>query len=146
MLDLAANKNKQVFCYVAQKMALEGSEKNWDQCRIKLKNLKSQYRYVKDRIPNIDEVDLEDDEVLKQLIAECQGRGISPSNIKHLRYLKRFLMKSSDAASSQLKTALEVRAEVLGVAGSSRPTRLEVECDVFDDDDDSDVDLQAEPV
>ena len=66
-------------------MALEGSEKNWDQCRIKLKNLKSQYRYVKDRIPNIDEVDLEDDEILKQLIAECQGRGISPSNIKHLK-------------------------------------------------------------
>ena len=63
----------QVFCYVAQKMKSQGSEKTWDQCRIKLKNLKSQYRYVKDRIPNIDEVDLEDDEVLKQLIAECQG-------------------------------------------------------------------------
>ena len=75
----------QVFCYVAQRMTSEGSEKTWDQCRIKLKNLKSQYRYVKDRIPNIDEVDLEDDDVLKQLIAECQGRGISPSNIKHLR-------------------------------------------------------------
>merc|ERR1719433_460264 len=91
MLDLAANKNKQVFCYVAQKMALEGSEKNWDQCRIKLKNLKSQYRYVKDRIPNIDDVDLEQDEILKQLIAECQSKGISSSSLKHLRYLKRFL-------------------------------------------------------
>ena len=54
----------QVFCYVAQRMTTEGSEKTWDQCRIKLKNLKSQYRYVKDRIPNIDEVDLEDDEVI----------------------------------------------------------------------------------
>ena len=43
----------QVFCYVAQRMTAEGSEKTWDQCRIKLKNLKSQYRYVKDRIPNI---------------------------------------------------------------------------------------------
>ena len=53
-----------VFCYVAQRMTTEGSEKTWDQCRIKLKNLKSQYRYVKDRIPNIDEVDLEDDEVI----------------------------------------------------------------------------------
>ncbi len=42
------------------------------QCRIKLKNLKSQYRYVKDRIPNIDELDLEDDEVVKDLIAKCQ--------------------------------------------------------------------------
>lgn len=60
----------QVFCYVAQRMTSEGSEKTWDQCRIKLKNLKSQYRYVKDRIPNIDEVDLDDDEVLKQLISE----------------------------------------------------------------------------
>ena len=28
-------------------MTAEGSEKTWDQCRIKLKNLKSQYRYVK---------------------------------------------------------------------------------------------------
>lgn len=102
-----------------------------------MKNLKSQYRYVKDRIPNIDQVDLEDDEVLKQLIAECQGRGISPSNIKHLRYLRRFLHKTSDIATGQLKTALEVRAEVgLGPASfntsslsasasTSRPLRLE---------------------
>ena len=93
-----------MFCYVAQRMTAEGSEKTWDQCRIKLKNLKSQYRYVKDRIPNIDEVDLEDDEVLKQLITECQGRGISPSNIKHLRYLRRFLQKTTDfAANSHFK-------------------------------------------
>ena len=42
------------------------------QCRIKLKNLKSQYRYVKDRIPNIDDLDLEEDEVVKELIAKCQ--------------------------------------------------------------------------
>ena len=35
-------------------------------------------------------------QVLKQLISECQGRGISPSNIKHLRYLKRFLQKTAD--------------------------------------------------
>ena len=91
-------------------MTAEGSEKTWDQCRIKLKNLKSQYRYVKDRIPNIDEVDLEDDDVLKQLIAECQGRGISPSNIKHLRYLRRFLRKTQDfSVNSQFKSSpLEV--------------------------------------
>ena len=82
-------------------MTGEGSEKTWDQCRIKLKNLKSQYRYVKDRIPNIDEVDLEDDDVLKQLVAECQGRGISPSNIKHLRYLRRFLQKTTDYAANR---------------------------------------------
>ena len=87
-------------------MTAEGSEKTWDQCRIKLKNLKSQYRYVKDRIPNIDDVDLEDDDVLKQLIGECQGRGISPSNIKHLRYLRRFLQKTAEFASNcqQLKS------------------------------------------
>jgi len=103
-----------VFCYVSQKLALEGCDKTWDQCRIKLKNLKSQYRYVKDRIPNIDEVDLEDDEILKQLIAECQGRGISPSNIKHLRDLKRFLQKSSEMAKTTLQNALEVRNEILG--------------------------------
>jgi len=94
--DLSANRNKQVFCYAAQKLRTEGSEKTWDQCRIKLKNLKSQYRMLKERIPNINEVDLEDDDVLKQLIADCQGRGISPSHIKHVKYVKRFLVKSAD--------------------------------------------------
>merc|ERR1719322_1009101 len=94
MKDLKANRNKQVFRYAALKLRSEhGTEKTWDQCRIKLKNLKSQYRYVKERIPNIDEVDLEDDDVVRQLIAECQGRGISPSSIKHLRFLLRFLNK-----------------------------------------------------
>ena len=117
--DLMAQRNKQVFLYVAHRMTAEGSEKTWDQCRIKLKNLKSQYRYVKDRIPNIDEIDLDDDEVLKQLIAECQGRGISPSNIKHLRYLRRFLNKTSDAAQGQLQNALKVRSEVIGGPSSS---------------------------
>ena len=79
-------------------MCTEGAEKTWDQCRIKLKNLKSQYRYVKERIPNIDDLDLEDDDVVRQLIAECQGRGISPSSIKHLRSLLRFLTKQKDIA------------------------------------------------
>ena len=85
--------NFKVFCMIAQRMCSEGAEKTWDQCRIKLKNLKSQYRYVKERIPNIDDLDLEDDDVVRQLIAECQGRGISPSSIKHLRSLLRFLNK-----------------------------------------------------
>jgi hypothetical protein len=55
------------------------------QCRIKLKNLKSQYRYVKDRIPNIDDLDLEDDEVVKELISKCQVRftlcGVKPLDV-----------------------------------------------------------------
>ena len=38
------NPNPQVFCYVSRKMAGEGCEKTWDQCRVKLKNLKSQWR------------------------------------------------------------------------------------------------------
>jgi len=42
--DLNAQRNKQVFCYVSRKMAGEGCEKTWDQCRVKLKNLKSQWR------------------------------------------------------------------------------------------------------
>ena len=83
---------------IAQRMCTEGAEKTWDQCRIKLKNLKSQYRYVKERIPNIDELELEDDDVVRQLIAECQGRGISPSSIKHLRALLRFLNKQKEFA------------------------------------------------
>merc|ERR1719400_1254960 len=89
---------KRFFCMIAQRMCTEGAEKTWDQCRIKLKNLKSQYRYVKERIPNIDDLDLEDDDVVRQLIAECQGRGISPSSIKHLRSLLRFLNKQKDFA------------------------------------------------
>jgi len=94
--DLVANRNKKVFCLIAQRMCAEGAEKTWDQCRIKLKNLKSQYRYVKERIPAIDDLDLENDDVVRQLISECQGRGISPSSIKHLRFLLRFLNKQRD--------------------------------------------------
>ncbi len=35
---------------MAQRLGAEGADKTWDQCRIKLKNLKSQYRYVKVRV------------------------------------------------------------------------------------------------
>ena len=73
-------------------MAGEGSEKTWDQCRVKLKNLKSQWRYVKDRIPGIETADLDDEDVVRQLSQECQTRGVSPSCIKHLRLLKQFLI------------------------------------------------------
>ena len=90
--DLNAQRNKQVFCYVSTKMAGEGCEKSWDQCRVKLKNLKSQWRYVKDRIPGIESADLDDEEVVRNLGQECQSRGVSPSCIKHLRLLKQFLV------------------------------------------------------
>lgn len=90
--DLNAQRNKQVFCYVSRKMAGEGSEKTWDQCRVKLKNLKSQWRYVKDRLPGIEEADLDNEEAVRQLMHECQARGVSPSCIKHLRLLKQFLL------------------------------------------------------
>ena len=49
-------------------------------------------RYVKDRLPGIEEADLDDDDVMRQLMAECQARGVSPSCIKHLRLLKQFLL------------------------------------------------------
>ena len=104
--DLVANRNKKVFCEIAQRLVNEGADKTWDQCRIKLKNLKSQYRYVKERIPNIDELDMEDDAVVRQLISECQARSISPSSIKHLRFLLRFLNKH------KLFTALAVAGDV----------------------------------
>merc|ERR1712241_39146 len=115
MKDLAANRKKQVFCYVAQKLRAEGfPEKTWEQCHIKLKNLKSQYRCVKERIPNIDEVDIDDDEVLKLLIAECKGHGISPSRIKNLRFIKRFLMKfAEETGASQMRTNTVPRQEIL---------------------------------
>ena len=61
-------------------------------CRVKLKNLKSQWRYVKDRIPGIETADLDDEEVVRQLGQDCQSRGVSPSCIKHLRLLKQFLV------------------------------------------------------
>merc|ERR1719367_1430468 len=93
--DLNAQRNKQVFCYVSRKMAGEGCEKTWDQCRVKLKNLKSQWRYVKDRLPGIEEADLNEEETVRQLMHECQSRGVSPSCIKHLRLLKQFLLSLS---------------------------------------------------
>ena len=110
----------QVFIYAAQKLNAEGSEKTWDQCRIKLKNLKSNLRYVKERIPNIDEIDLEDEDTLKQLVQESQSRGISPSNIRHLKYLKRFLLKYNNVASTILQNAPSITSPNL-----SRPSRLE---------------------
>lgn len=84
---------------MARRLSAEGAEKSWDQCRIKLKNLKSQYRYVKERIPSVASLDLEDDEVMRHLVTECQARGISPSSLKHLRYLRRFLAKINGARS-----------------------------------------------
>jgi len=89
--DLKEQRNKQVFCYVSRKMFSEGSEKSWDQCKIKLKNLKSQWRYVRDRVPLLETTDLEDDAALKLLMNECQNNGVSPFCVKHLRGLKRFL-------------------------------------------------------
>ena len=82
-----------MFCYVAQRLCAEGADKTWDQCRIKLKNLKSQYRYVKERVPEISQMNLDKDEGV--LTVMCQGKGISPSSLKHLKYLKRFLRKMS---------------------------------------------------
>ena len=75
----------QVFCYVAQRLNAEGADKTWDQCRIKLKNLKSQFRYVRERIPSVASVDLDDEDIMRHLIVECQSRGISPSSLKHLK-------------------------------------------------------------
>ena len=106
---------------MAQKLNEEGAEKTWDQCRIKLKNLKSQYRHVKERIPNIDEVDLDDEDILMQLVQESQSRGISPSNIRHLKYLNRFLLKSSEVSSRTLQSAPSSKAS----PNLSRPLRLE---------------------
>jgi hypothetical protein len=77
----------QVFTYVSQKMLSEGSEKSWDQCRVKLKNLKSQWRYVRDRVPGIEEADMEDENVVRQVMTDCQNRGVSPTCVKHLRYV-----------------------------------------------------------
>ena len=80
-----------MFCYVSRKMAGEGSEKTWDQCRVKLKNLKSQWRYVKDRIPGIETADLDDEDVVRQLSQECQTRGgeslLSPFKLFELKNL-----------------------------------------------------------
>ena len=87
----------QVFIYVAQRLCAEGAPKTTDQCQIKLKNLKAQYRYIKERFPQVAQLDLEDDEVLQRLVYECESRGISPYYTKHLRYLKRFLSVLSGA-------------------------------------------------
>jgi len=49
-------------------------------------------RYVKDRLPGIEEADLDNEDAVRQLMHECQARGVSPSCIKHLRLLKQFLL------------------------------------------------------
>ena len=84
----------QVFSEIAARLVSEGADKTWDQCRIKLKNLKSQYRYVKERIPYIDDLDLDNEDVIKQLLTECQAKAISPSSIKHLKFLLRYGKRS----------------------------------------------------
>ena len=64
--------------------------------------MKSQYRYIKERIPNIDEMNFDDADVLRKLISECQGRGISPANLKYLKPLRIFLIKASAYGSSPI--------------------------------------------
>ena len=116
--DMVANRNRKVFCSVAARLVEEGADKTWDQCRIKLKNLKSQYRYVKERIPDIDDLDLEDDSVVKRLVQDCQAKAISPSCIKHLRLLMRFLKKHKRVATV-LASSTSAAAAVAGASGSS---------------------------
>ena len=90
----------QVFSEIAARLVSEGADKTWDQCRIKLKNLKSQYRYVKERIPYIDDLDLDNEEVIKQLLTECQAKAISPSSIKHLKFLLRYGERSHNTVKN----------------------------------------------
>ena len=80
-----------MFCEIAARLVSEGADKTWDQCWRKFNNLKSQYHYVTERIPYIDDLDLEDESVVKQLLTECQARAISPSSIKHLKFLLRYI-------------------------------------------------------
>ena len=42
-------------------------------------------RNVKDRVPRLDEIDLEDEAELKDLMHDCQNNGVSPFCVKHLR-------------------------------------------------------------
>jgi len=126
--DLNAQRNKQVFCYVSRKMAGEGCEKTWDQCRVKLKNLKSQWRYVKDRLPGIEEADLNEEETVRQLMHECQARGVSPSCIKHLRLLKQFLLSLN---------AVKRGASPLGPGIYPLPTTTKVEPDAYPEEEET---------
>ena len=41
---------------------------------------------MKDRVPRLDEIDLEDEAELKDLMHDCQNNGVSPFCVKHLRY------------------------------------------------------------
>ena len=58
---------------MAARLNAEGADKTWDQCRIKLKNLKSQYRYIKERVPSVGAADLEDDTIMRTLAHDCQA-------------------------------------------------------------------------
>ncbi len=43
-----AVRNKVVFQHISKKMGEQGYKRDWEQCRTKMKNLKKQYRAVKD--------------------------------------------------------------------------------------------------
>ena len=43
-----AVRNKTVFQHVSEKMSAMGHRRDWEQCRTKIKNLKKEYRTVKD--------------------------------------------------------------------------------------------------
>ncbi len=122
-------------------MGAEGADKTWDQCRIKLKNLKSQYRYVKERIPEVATINLENEDSMKHLVSECQSRGISPSSLKHLKYLRRFLAKVNQVRLRQplelpqaSSSSLAAAADPLSMGSSSFsevvPENVEVSVDV----------------
>jgi hypothetical protein len=88
-------------------MREEGAaDKTWDQCRAKLKNLKSQYRYLKDRMPHAANVDLEIGEVVRVLGAEAIGRGVTAATLGHIKRLKRFLGKLNSFKSRAPRTFL----------------------------------------
>ena len=110
-------------------MSIDGYEKTWDQCKIKLKNLKSQYRFVKERIPGFDELNFDNEEAFKQLVSECHARGISPSNVRHIRSLRSFMTKLVRVTDTHVKSSIDVRTSVLGgkavpLDGPSKSVRI----------------------
>lgn len=101
-LEIQHNFSFQALCTVAQMLCAEGYGKTWTQCETKLKNLKSQHRMITRKIPNIHDtsLDIESNDILKQLITEYR---LTPSSIKHMRFLNQFLDKCAALKASTVE-------------------------------------------
>ncbi len=76
-------------------------------------------------------INLENEDSMKHLISECQARGISPSSLKHLKYLRRFLAKVNQVRLRQpLEMSHSSSSDPLSSFSDTAPENVEVSVDL----------------